>query len=42
MVSVLLKVSLVYIVCEVLSEYIYLLTPTYIVAVVNFIGKSKY
>jgi hypothetical protein len=41
-VSVLLKVSLVYIVCEVLSEYIYLLTLTYIVAVINFIGKSKY
>ena len=42
MVSVLLKVGLVYIVREVLSEYIYLLTLTYIVAVVNFIGKSKY
>jgi hypothetical protein len=41
-VSVLLKVGLVCIVREVLSEYIYLLTPTYIVAVVNFIGKSKY
>ena len=41
-VSVLLKVSSVYIVREVLSEYIYLLTPTYIVIVVNFIGKSKY
>jgi hypothetical protein len=37
-----LKVGSVYIVCEVLSEYIYLLTLTYIVAVVNFIGKSKY
>ena len=42
MVSVLLKVGLVYIVREVLSEYIYLLTLTYIVAVINFIGKSKY
>ena len=42
MVSVLLKVSSVYIVREVLSEYIYLLTLTYIVAVINFIGKSKY
>ena len=42
MVSVLLKVSLVYIVREVLSKYIYLLTLTCIVAVVNFIGKSKY
>jgi hypothetical protein len=41
-VSILLKVGLVYIVREVLSEYIYLLTLTYIVAVVNFIGKSKY
>jgi hypothetical protein len=41
-VSVLLKVSSVYIVREVLSEYIYLLTPTYIVAVINFVGKSKY
>jgi hypothetical protein len=41
-VSVLLKVGSVYIVREVLSEYIYLLTPTYIVAIVNFIGKSKY
>jgi hypothetical protein len=41
-VSVLLKVGSVYIVREVLSKYIYLLTPTYIVAVVNFIGKSKY
>ena len=41
MVSI-LKVGLVYIVYEVLSEYIYLLTLTYIVAVVNFIGKSKY
>jgi hypothetical protein len=41
-VSVLLKVGLVYIVREVLSEYIYLLTLTYIVAIVNFIGKSKY
>jgi hypothetical protein len=41
-VSVLFKVSLVYIVCEVLSEYIHLLTLTYIVAIVNFMGKSKY
>jgi len=37
-VSVLLKVSLVYIVYKVLSEYIYLLTLTYIVTVINFIG----
>jgi len=36
------KVGLVYIVYEVLSKYIYLLTLTYIVAVINFIGKSKY
>ena len=42
MVSVLLKVGLVCIVYEVLSKHIYLLTPTYIVIVVNFIGKSKY
>ena len=42
MVSVLLKVGSVYIVRKVLSEYIYLLTLTYIVAVINFIGKSKY
>ena len=42
MVSVLLKVGLVCIVREVLSEYIYLLTLTYIVAIINFIGKSKY
>jgi hypothetical protein len=41
-VSVLLKVGSVYIVREVLSEYIYLLTLTYIVIIVNFIGKSKY
>jgi hypothetical protein len=41
-VSVLLKVGLVYIVYEVLSEYIYLLTLTYIVTIVNFIDKSKY
>ena len=40
MVSV-LKVGSVYIVREVLSKYIYLLTLTYIVAVINFIGKSK-
>jgi len=32
----------VYIVYKVLSKHIYLLTPTYIVAVVNFIVKSKY
>jgi hypothetical protein len=37
-----LKVGLVYIVYKVLSEYIYLLTLTYIVAIINFIGKSKY
>jgi hypothetical protein len=37
-----LKVGLVYIVREVLSEHIYLLTLSYIVAVINFIGKSKY
>ena len=41
MVSV-LKVSLVYIVYKVLSEYIYLLAPTYIVTIINFVGKSKY
>jgi hypothetical protein len=41
-VSVLLKVGLVYIVYKVLSEYIYLLTLTYIVTIINFIGKSKY
>jgi len=41
-VSVFLKVGLVYIVREVLSKHIHLLTPTYIVAVINFIGKSKY
>jgi hypothetical protein len=41
-VSVLLKVGLVYIVREVLSKHIYLLAPTYIVIIVNFIGKSKY
>jgi len=41
-VSVLLKVSLVCIVYEVLNEYIYLLTLTYIIAIINFIGKSKY
>ena len=40
--SVLLKVGSVYIVREVLSEYIYLLTLTYIVAIANFVGKSKY
>ena len=42
MVSVLLKVGSVYIVYKVLSKYIYLLTLTYIVAIINFIGKSKY
>jgi len=36
------KVSLVYIVCEVLSEYIYLLALTYIVTIVDFVVKSKY
>jgi len=41
-VSVLLKVGLVCIVREVFSKYIYLLTLTYIVAIINFIGKSKY
>ena len=41
MVSV-LKVGLVYIVYKVLSEYIYLLALTYIVAIINFVGKSKY
>ena len=42
MVSVLLKVGLVYIVRKVFSKHIYLLTPTYIVVIINFIGKSKY
>ena len=42
MVSVLFKVGLVCIVYKVLSKYIYLLTLTYIVAIINFIGKSKY
>jgi len=37
-----LKVGLVYIVYKVLNKHIHLLTPTYIVAVINFIGKSKY
>jgi len=41
-VGVLFKVSLVYIVRKVLSKYIHLLTLTYIVAIINFIGKSKY
>jgi hypothetical protein len=41
-VSVLLKVGLVYIVYKVLSKYIYLLTLIYIVIIINFIGKSKY
>ena len=42
MVSILLKVGLVCVVCEVLSKYIYLLTLIYIVAIINFIGKFKY
>ena len=42
MASVLLKVRSVYIVCKVLSKYIYLLTLTYIVAIINFIDKSKH
>jgi hypothetical protein len=37
-----LKVDSVYIVREVLSKYIYLLTLSYIVTIINFIGKSKY
>jgi len=37
-----LKVSSVYIVYKVLSKHIHLLTPTYIVTIVNFIVKSKY
>jgi len=37
-----LKVGLVCIVRKVFSEYIYLLTLTCIVAIVDFIGKSKY
>ena len=41
MVSV-LKVGLVYIVYEVLSEHIHLLTLTYIVVIINFVVKSKY
>jgi hypothetical protein len=41
-VSVLLKVGSVYIIREVLSKYIYLLTLPYIVIIINFIGKSKY
>jgi hypothetical protein len=36
------KVGLVYIIYEVLSKYIYLLTPTCIITVVNFTSKSKY
>jgi len=36
------KVGLVYIVYKVLSEYIYLLTLTCIVAIINFMVKSKY
>ena len=42
MVSIFLKVDLVYIVCEVLSKHIYLLTLTHILTIINFIGKSKY
>ena len=42
MVSVFLKIGLVYIVREVLGEYVHLLTLTYIVVIINFIGKSKY
>jgi len=41
-VSIFFKIGLVYIVYKVLSKHIYLLTLTYIVTVVNFIGKSKY
>ena len=41
MVSV-LKVGLVYIVYEVFNKYIYLLTLTYIVTIINFVVKSKY
>jgi hypothetical protein len=41
-VSVLLKVGSVYIVYKVFSKYIHLLTLTYIVAIINFIDKSKY
>jgi len=37
-----LKVGLVYIVCKVFSKHIHLLTLTYIVTIINFIGKSKY
>jgi len=37
-----LKVGLVCIVYKVLSKHIYLLTPTYIVTVINFVVKSKY
>ena len=36
------KVSLVYIVYKVFSKYIYLLALTRIVAVIDFVGKSKY
>ena len=42
MVSVLLKVGSVCMVRKVLSKHIYLLTPTYIVIVINFISKSEY
>jgi len=41
-VGVLLKVSSICIVYKVLNKYIYLLTLTCIVTVINFIGKSKY
>jgi len=37
-----LKVGLVYIVYEVLSEHIHLLTLTCIVTIVNFMVKFKY
>jgi len=37
-----LKVGLVCIVYKVLSEHIYLLALTCIVAIINFIGKFKY
>jgi len=37
-----LKVSLVCIVYKVLSEYIHLLALTCIVAIINFMVKSKY
>jgi len=40
-VGILLKISLVCIVYKVFSKYIHLLTLTYIVAIINFISKSK-